>query len=165
MTFKTLTKAALAGMLFIGVTGVASAGDTQSMAKWKEKASRIVSFNMEYPRISPRRQMQNAHNIVDLRIDHEGRVLDSSFVKSSGSPLFDMASERFADRIDKLPALPKADYANGAYVRVHLLYAESASDIPNMLRTVTQTEQIAEDQSGDGTITMAGVPRIELFMR
>lgn len=165
MTFKTLMKASLAGLLFMGVTGAASANDTQSLAKWKEKASRVVSFNMEYPRISPRRLIQNAHNIVDLRIDHEGRVLDSSFVKSSGSPIFDMASERFAKRIDKLPGLPETGYANGAYVRVHLLYAESASDIPKLLQTVTRTEQIAKEMKEDDAIKVAGVPTIELFLQ
>lgn len=164
MTFKTLTKALLAGVLFMGVTGAASAADSSAMAQWKEKASRVVGYNMEYPRISIHQLHKNAHNVVDLRIDHDGRILDTAFVQSSGMPQFDRASRNFAKRIDKLPKLPSSEYQNGAFVRVHLFYADTESDLKQMLKTKTQTTRIASMEIRNDRKLMAGTPMVELFL-
>lgn len=164
MTFKTLTKALLAGALAMGVTGAASAADTAATAKWKEKTSRHVGNLMVYPRLSTHRLKMSAHNIVDLKIDHSGRVLDTAFVKSSGIPQFDRASMIFTDRVSKLPRLPDAEYQNGAFVRVHLFYGDTRNDIAKMMRTVTETTRIASAETGAEGAKIAGVPTIDLFM-
>lgn len=164
MTFKILTKAFLLGAFFMGIAGGASAADSSALAQWKERTSRVVGYNMRYPRLPVHQLQKDAHNVVDLKIDYDGRVLDAAFVQSSGDPRFDRESKAFANRIKKLPKLPALEYQNGAFVRVHLLYADTDNSLANMMKTVTKATRIASSEIRNGGDVMAGAPMIDLFV-
>ncbi|GEQ99497.1 hypothetical protein JCM17845_01210 [Iodidimonas gelatinilytica] len=159
-----LSTAGAALALTLGVA--AQAGEALDLTHWKAECSKLISWKMDYPTVSMRRSLPDAHAVVDLRINRDGEVLDWRLTRSSGVPLFDRSSERFGKTVEKLPALPAEYGADHAYVRVHLLYAETQRGINRLANTVVRMEQVADEEQnyafGD-QVADAGMMHISLI--
>lgn len=146
MTCKSLFRALGAASLMLATAGMAQAGDSKTIADWKEECGKIVSYKMAYPSTTMRRSLPDSFNVVEVEMARDGTVLSAELTGLSESPIIDRASERFAKSLKSLPALPASYDGETASVRIHLLYAETERGLENLARAVVRTRQLADDQ-------------------
>ncbi|MFQ5346911.1 MAG: hypothetical protein ACE5ED_03570 [Rhodothalassiaceae bacterium] len=159
MIRKTLLGFAAAALFALAAAPPASAGGDHALAAWKRDASAIVSHLMRYPQTLGRSELPSAFNVVTATIDRNGNVLEAALSEQSGVHQFDRASDRLAQVIEKLPALPASFRGDRAIVQMHLIYARSHNAAAELARAIVRTEQLAQGEQTN----LAGLPVISLL--
>ncbi len=166
MIRKSLYGLAAAALFVLAASPPATAGDGHELSAWKRDASAIVSHVMRYPQTLMHKELPSAFNVVTATIDREGNVLDAMLSEQSGVRIFDRASDRFAQAIDKLPPLPASVGGDRAIVQMHLIYARSNRAAAQLARTIVRTERLTrarQEKSDENGRTFAGLPVISLL--
>lgn len=145
MLRNTLIRALGATLLLAFGAGSASADEAKTLADWKQEAGKIVSYKMAYPWTTARRSLPDSFNVVEVEMTRDGEILSAELVRLSESIFLDRASERFAQSLRRLPALPASYKDETATVRIHLLYADNEHALQHLARGIVETRQITED--------------------
>ncbi|GER07406.1 hypothetical protein GCM10007972_13650 [Iodidimonas muriae] len=165
MTIRKFVLSTAGAALALTLGAAAQAGEALDLTHWKAECSKLISWKMDYPTITKRLTLPDAHAVVDLRINRDGEVLGWELARSSGHAYFDRSSRKLGKNLEKLPALPTSYRADYAQVRVHLLYSETQRGINKMLDTVVRMEQVAKegDVDADNQLADSGEMRISLI--
>lgn len=91
--------------LFLDTVNARSSVEASYLAHWVRRVQRIGNLN--YPHQAARRHL-HGRLILDVLINHDGRVLSVKIAKSSGSIVLDDAAKRIVRLASPFPAFPKA---------------------------------------------------------
>lgn len=156
--FHSLGRAALgaAAALSLGLTSsAASAGGDADLTDWKERTGALVSQSMTYP--NTRFALADGRNVVELLVGRDGKIESAQITRWSNRH-YNRETERFLERVDRLPALPATVAGERALVKIHMIYAATNAGVQRLSKDAARETR----QEGPARIASADTVFIEL---